>query len=983
MALFSIDILGLTLGTPKASDNYVAVDVTDPTMAVVGTDKRYLLADIFSFVVHGLGFTTLPSTIAASTANYNATYNNGIGGINATLTDASGTFAPFTIDGIPGVVSSLTTPNAYLIKNQTNPAQNGIYFLTINGNGTSIPWVLIRAPYFNSPSNIINGAVTMVEFGLTQASTAWQLNAPGTITVGTTALNWVPFALLSTFITLPLLPQFGGTGIANAPTSTITLGGSLQTIGAFPAIFNFTGATNVTFPTTGTLASTSQLPVFPITVPQGGSGDTSFTAFALIAGGTTSTGNLQNVVGTGTLNQVLVSQGAGALPIWSSVPGLIPAALTEVNDTNVTMTLGGTPATALLQAVSMTLGWTGQLAVPRGGTGNSTFTAYSVICAGTTATGAFQNVVGTGTLNQVLVSQGAGALPIWSTVPGVVPAAMTEVNDTNVTLTLGGTPATSLLQAVSLTLGWTGQLSVPRGGTGLSAVTIHNLLIGNGTSALNLLAPSATSGVPLISQGAAADPVYGTAVVAGGGTGNTTFTAYSVICAGTTATAPFQNVVGVGTLGQVLTSQGAAALPQWVSPASSGTVTSIATNNGVTGGTITTTGTIGLAAIANNTLLANISGGSLFPSSTTLTGLIDSAISNVQGDILYRNATTWVVLPPGTAGQVLSTGGAAANPSWINAPGTGTVASGTINQLAWYAATGTTVSGLGTVASAVLTTVASVPTWASELSLALGGTNAALTASNGGIFYSTASAGAILSGTATAGLALLSGASGAPTWSTSKPITKVNVQTFTASGTYTPTTGMTYCIIEVVGGGGGGGGRASSAGCNAGGGGGSGSYSRHLATSAAIGSSQTVTIGGGGAGGAAGANVGSAGTNTSVGSLCIGIAGSGGGTAAAGSQCAGGAGGAAGTGNILTLIGSTGDAGLGTSISTIVIPGGAGGVSYFGGGAGSSQATTSGANGAANTGSGGSGGVSFSSSGNVAGGNGGTGVAIITEYISV
>ena len=52
------------------------------------------------------------------------------------------------------------------------------------------------------------------------------------------------------------------------------------------------------------------------------------------------------------------------------------------------------------------------------------------------------------------------------------------------------------------------------------------------------------------------------------------------------------------------------------------------------------------------------------------------------------------------------------------------------------------------------------------VSLAHGGTNANLTASNGGIFYSTATAGAILSGTATAGKVLQSGATAAPTWST-------------------------------------------------------------------------------------------------------------------------------------------------------------------------------------------------------------------------
>ena len=52
------------------------------------------------------------------------------------------------------------------------------------------------------------------------------------------------------------------------------------------------------------------------------------------------------------------------------------------------------------------------------------------------------------------------------------------------------------------------------------------------------------------------------------------------------------------------------------------------------------------------------------------------------------------------------------------------------------------------------------------LTLFQGGTNASLTASNGGIVYSTASALAILAGTSTARQMLQSGASGAPAWST-------------------------------------------------------------------------------------------------------------------------------------------------------------------------------------------------------------------------
>jgi hypothetical protein len=57
-------------------------------------------------------------------------------------------------------------------------------------------------------------------------------------------------------------------------------------------------------------------------------------------------------------------------------------------------------------------------------------------------------------------------------------------------------------------------------------------------------------------------------------------------------------------------------------------------------------------------------------------------------------------------------------------------------------------------------------TTAGVLVLANGGTSANLSASNGGIFYSTASAGAILAGTATANQVLLSGSSSAPAWST-------------------------------------------------------------------------------------------------------------------------------------------------------------------------------------------------------------------------
>ena len=55
--------------------------------------------------------------------------------------------------------------------------------------------------------------------------------------------------------------------------------------------------------------------------------------------------------------------------------------------------------------------------------------------------------------------------------------------------------------------------------------------------------------------------------VAQGGTGQTTLTtAYGVLCAGTTATGSVQTLSSLGTSGQVLTSNGAAALPTWQTP---------------------------------------------------------------------------------------------------------------------------------------------------------------------------------------------------------------------------------------------------------------------------------------------------------------------------------------------------------------------------------------------------------------------------------
>lgn len=92
-----------------------------------------------------------------------------------------------------------------------------------------------------------------------------------------------------------------------------------------------------------------------------------------------------------------------------------------------------------------------------------------------------------------------------------------------------------------------------------STLTQFNALVGGASNAITSVAPSATSGVPLISQGAASNPAFGTAVVAGGGTGQTSLTAHSVLIGN--GTSGIVQVGPVASTGAILASNGAASDP--------------------------------------------------------------------------------------------------------------------------------------------------------------------------------------------------------------------------------------------------------------------------------------------------------------------------------------------------------------------------------------------------------------------------------------
>jgi hypothetical protein len=236
----------------------------------------------------------------------------------------------------------------------------------------------------------------------------------------------------------------GGIGVA---PSYGKIGLTTHVSGTLPTA---NGGTNLTsFTSGGAVYATSTSALTTGTLPVGSGG----------TGATTLTGYVKG-------NSVYAFTASSTIPASDISSG---AALSKTDDTNVTLTLGGSPTTALLAATSLTLGWTGQLGVARGGTGAATLTGY---------------VKGTGT----------AALTASATIPASdisSGAALTKTDDTNVTLTLGGTPASALLAATSITAGWTGQLAVSRGGTG--AATLTGIVVGNGTSAFTTVtAPSGT-----------------------------------------------------------------------------------------------------------------------------------------------------------------------------------------------------------------------------------------------------------------------------------------------------------------------------------------------------------------------------------------------------------------------------------------------------------------------------------------------------------
>ena len=166
-----------------------------------------------------------------------------------------------------------------------------------------------------------------------------------------------------------------------------------------------------------------------------------------------------------------------------------------------------------------------------------------------------------------------------------------------------------------------------------------------------------------------------------------------------------------------------------------GTVTSIVAGTGLTGGTITTSGTIAVNVGTSANQIVQLNGSAQLPavSGVNLTALNASNVSS--GTLAAANggtglsaftrqgnttvfATTSGTFTSGDCIQINASGNLvdAGSACGSGGSGSGTVTSSAINSLAYYAATGTTVTGITPVNSAMLVTSGSgVPTLSTTL----------------------------------------------------------------------------------------------------------------------------------------------------------------------------------------------------------------------------------------------------------------------------
>lgn len=567
----SLGASSLTLG------GLTSIAVTqDPTTALQVATKQY----VDGLVTSGITYhAPVKYEVPNSTGNLNAIYNNGTGGVGATLTN-NGTLAAFAPDGPTAQVG-----DRILVYNQTNQFENGVYEVTTVGDG-STAWVLTRTADADSyglkdPNALGQGDAFFVTSGNTGAGETYECNTVGTITFGTTAITFVQISSAQVYtagtgltltgtqfsLTTPVVLANGGTGLTSYTAGDLPY---FATGTAFSKLA--IGATNRILTSSGTAPQWTD----PASVTVGAA--TSATTATNVAGGAANqivfntAASTTSFITAPTLASTYLKWNGSAFAWDTAGTGTVTSV--DVSGGTTGLTTSGGPITG-----SGTITLAGTLITTNGGTGLSSYTAGDLLYY---STGTTLSKLAIGTNTYLLTS--SGSAPQWT-----IPSSVSVGSATTATNVAGGAAnqivyntgasTTAFIAAPTVAntfLEWTGSAfqwaTNPLG-------TVTSVDVSGGSTGLTF------SGGPITTSGTIT--MAGTLAIANGGTNATATPTAGAIAYGTGTAYAFSLA---GTASQVLLSGGTGA-PTWSnqSALSVGTATNAtnATNIGITNDTTT------------------------------------------------------------------------------------------------------------------------------------------------------------------------------------------------------------------------------------------------------------------------------------------------------------------------------------------------------------------------------------------------------------